>query len=78
MVKATRNKENSPYVSRMYVFSRRKYGKYIFLEGKESNFVLEVRKEGKHGTKSRCKKGSCKRFLEKESLQRNFMSGQAG
>ena len=52
----------------------------IVVEGKESNFVLKwswLFKEAKYRAKSKCKKESC-RFVEKESLKRNFnVLGQA-
>ena len=71
-------KTSSPYARKvecMFSVNEGMGNRNIFLlREKESNFVLEVRKEGKH--KIKCKEGSCKRFMKKESLQRNFMGGQ--
>lgn len=52
-----------------------------FVEKRENTFFLRedhyfrMRKR-KNRTKSKCKKESCRKFVEKESLERNFMHGQ--
>jgi len=53
-----------------------------FGEKRENTFFLkrgslfQNEKEKKHSTKSKCKKESCRKFVEKESLERNCMHGQ--